>query len=169
MSFPTVRENAWSDAVARLRRHLYLRHVEPLRAGLRRYCRALAGEDHADDLAQETILRAYRPLTDLSAPVRRPRAFLRRIASNLWRDRRRRKREVLMEVLPEVVAASRPGALEVQEAYAALAERLPPRELEAFVLRELCDYTTREAAQALGISEGALKMATVRARQRLRL
>ena len=45
---------------------------------------------------------------------------------------------------------------------------MPPRELKVFLLREIHEYTGRETARMLGVSEAAVKMAVSRARKRLR-
>lgn len=50
------------------------------------FLRRRFGRDEAEDLAQETYLRAAR----VDAPVRHPRALLAQIATNLARDRIRR-------------------------------------------------------------------------------
>lgn len=75
---------------------------------LQRMTRGLAGNDSAaaDDLAQDTLLCA---LAQPAAVVRRPRAWLRTIAANLWaRQRRResRRRDVETTASPVVDATA---------------------------------------------------------------
>jgi RNA polymerase sigma-70 factor (ECF subfamily) len=74
----------------------YLDVVEPIRPELHRYCLKLTGELwSAEDLVQDTLLRGFGGLGrgDLHGPgsaVRSAKAWLFRVASNLWIDAARR-------------------------------------------------------------------------------
>src|SRR5215468_2234476 len=69
----------------------FLQRTEPLRPELHRYCRALTGSVwDAEDLVQDTLLRAFAKLGEFANPIDNPKAYLFRIASNLWVDRFRR-------------------------------------------------------------------------------
>src|SRR5207302_587150 len=90
--------------------------------------RLTANGDAAEDLTQETFLRAWRQRRSLREP-QATRGWLFRIAANLWRDRLRRGRSPIAQAgplddelrsriqLPEQVAA---GQEELAKALAAL-------------------------------------------------
>src|SRR6186997_2075207 len=66
---------------------------EPLRPELYRYCRHLARSPwDAEDLVQDTLARAFVTLAQMRGAPPNPRAWLFRVASNLWIDRTRRVR-----------------------------------------------------------------------------
>ncbi|MBI3799157.1 MAG: RNA polymerase sigma factor [Deltaproteobacteria bacterium] len=67
--------------------HRFLQRTEPLRPDLHRYCRALTGAVwDAEDLVQDTLLRAFAKLGEMGDKIDNPKAYLFRIASNLWVD-----------------------------------------------------------------------------------
>src|SRR5262245_59973222 len=69
----------------------FLDQVEPYRRDLYRYCRGLTGSVwDAEDLVQESLLRAFAKLSELHWDVENPRAWLFLVATNVWRDRVRR-------------------------------------------------------------------------------
>src|SRR5580704_8832816 len=73
--------------------HRFLDTYEPLRPELYRYCRHLTRSPwDAEDLAQDALARAFVTLGQMGAPHDNPRAWLFRVASNLWMDRLRRRR-----------------------------------------------------------------------------
>src|SRR3954471_9335454 len=75
--------------------HRFLDLYEPLRTELYRYCRYLTRSPwDAEDLAQDTLARAFVTLAQMSEDPRQPRAWLFRVASNLWIDQVRRRREL---------------------------------------------------------------------------
>lgn len=158
----------WRDAVRRLQWHLYCRDVEPHRAALSAYCMTLTRERaSADDLMQETLLRAFRIVAQLAKGLDEPRAYLARIARNLWIDGLRKTQHV---------AACRLRAGEASAASIAstsctldrLVVSLPERERQVFVLQSIYGYTGTEIGEMLGISHAAAKMAGHRARRKLR-
>jgi len=144
--------------------------VEPHRRALWNYCLRLTGSAwDAEDLVQETMLRALARLAQLWQPVD-PRAYLFRIATNTWIDQRRREvraefRELAAEAepteqMPEV-------RVEAQEALAHLVRVLTPLQRVVFLLCETLDFRAHEAASLLGTTEGAVKAALHRARRGL--
>src|SRR4029450_2658990 len=67
--------------------HQYLVGLDPMRSDLFRYCRRLTGHLwDAEDLVQETLLRAFSGLSQVLHTIKNPRAYLLRIATNLWID-----------------------------------------------------------------------------------
>src|SRR5207344_1355600 len=75
--------------------HGFLAVYEPLRPELYRYCRYLTRSPwDAEDLAQDALAQAFATLSRMGQAPPNPRAWLFRVASNLWIDRvRRRRRE----------------------------------------------------------------------------
>src|SRR3954451_1929676 len=73
--------------------HRFLDTYEPLRSELYRYCRHLTRSPwDAEDLAQDALTRAFVTLGQLGEAPPNPRAWLFRVASNLWIDQLRRRR-----------------------------------------------------------------------------
>lgn len=65
--------------------------IEAHRPALYHYCRRLTGDPFdAEDLHQETVLRAFSKLSERFEPVAHPKAYLFRMATNLWIDWQRR-------------------------------------------------------------------------------
>jgi len=129
--------------------------------------------EQAEDLAQDTFLRAYRALLR-GEHVEHPKAWLYRIATNVANDRWRRAR--LLRWLPLLDNVYEPGlrapnqAEDVAERLAvqsALA-RLQPGYRIPLVLH-LCEgLSIAEIGEVLGISQGAVKMRLSRAREQFR-
>src|SRR3977135_2126437 len=85
--------------------HRFVDAFEPIRPELYRYCRALTRNAwDAEDLVQDTLARGLATLGCLFQPIENPRAWLFRVASNLWIDRQRRHRELTMAEPPEQLA-----------------------------------------------------------------
>lgn len=142
-------------------------------AGLVRYLtRRLGDRDWAEEIAQETFLRALR-----APPRQNGRSWLFTVATNLVRDQarqlasRRRHLELLAAEVRAAEAAQptmedRIGrAQEARRARRAL-EGLAERDREALLLKaEGLDYS--EIAAALGLSVGSVGTTLARARRRL--
>ena len=72
-------------------REQFLLLTEPHRPALWRYCLHVTGSPwDAEDLVQDTLLRAFARLGHFWQPIDNPRAYLFRIASNTWIDTLRR-------------------------------------------------------------------------------
>jgi len=138
---------------------------------------ALTGNrQDAEEVAQDTFLRAYRALvTYPPARVRdlKQRAWLHQIALNVVRNRARRARLRLVELNgSEPDHGSGPEAdvmlrAEMEELASRLA-CLPPRYREAVVLRHVQELSYAEAAAVLGIPVGTVKSNVHRALQLLK-
>ncbi len=134
--------------------------------------RLVGNRDVAEELAQETFLRAYNARKRL-AQAENQRAWLYRIATNAAFDHLRRGRKFawlpwssvddLHAPQPDIAeAANQRDALE--HAFQSL-----PVDYRAPLLLHVCDgLSVREVADALGISEGAVKMRLRRAREMFR-
>ena len=140
---------------------------EPLRPELYRYCRHLTRSPwDAEDLAQDTLARALVTLGTMIKPeVDNPRAWLFRVATNLYIDRARRVREELVE-LPEAPAAAKDERA-TREAAGTLIAKLSPQERAAVVLKDAFDLELGEIATVLSTSVGAVKAALHRGRSKL--
>jgi len=132
---------------------LYRRHGAWLARALRHRFGA-AVSDIAEDLVQETYLRLA-PET-IAAAIRRPRALLMRIASNLAFDHLRR-RIVDARALARFAAEPPPGAHQSAGPLAALELRdiilsLPEPLRDVFVLSRFGGLTYEEIAHHFGLS-----------------
>ncbi len=148
--------------------HRFLDTYEPLRPELYRYCRHLTQSPwDAEDLAQDALARAFVTLGQMGHPPESPRAWLFRVASNLWIDRARRRRheEPLDDRQLEPVSAVDPIA--AREIAGTLIARLSPQERAAVVLKDAFDLSLDEVALALSTTTGAVKAALHRARGKL--
>src|SRR5215510_1272265 len=109
----------------------FLDAYEPLRPELYRFCRYLTRSPwDAEDLVQDAFARAFVTLGCLSQEIPNPRAWLFRVASNLWIDRMRRMREEPLAVA-DVAPPGEPRA--TREAAGTLISQLSPQERAALV------------------------------------
>lgn len=144
--------------------HRFLDTYEPLRAELYRYCRHLTRSPwDAEDLAQDALTRAFVTLGDTPP---NPRAWLFRVASNLWIDRARRRRAE-EPLLGDAPGASAGDPMAAREAAGTLLGRLSPQERAAVVLKEVFELSLEEVAEVLSTTPGSVKAALHRGRGKL--
>jgi RNA polymerase sigma-70 factor (ECF subfamily) len=144
--------------------HRFLDLFEPLRPELYRYCRQLTRSPwDAEDLVQEALMRGFVTLGTVFRDLPNPRAWLFRVASNIWIDRVRRAQPPT----PEEPPTSQPDPREAREAAGALLVRLSPQERVAVLLKDVFDFSLEDVAQALATTPGAVKAALHRARGKL--
>lgn len=133
------------------------------RARLVRLCAAISGDrEVAEDLAQETLLEAWRhrhKLTDARGADRWLAAIARNVCLR-W-SRTRSGLPVPVAELPEPTAPA-------EDDIAELLELLPPQSRDAMVQRYVHDRTHQEIAGSLGISSAAVSMRLTRGKQSLR-
>jgi len=140
--------------------------------------RIVGSPTEAEDLTQETFLRAYRTLGALRAPPAFA-AWLYRIATTVSLDAARRTRvpqaelsDVVLAVHPDEARWSSPEAAamadEDRRAVRAALARLAPTQRAALTLREIQGMSYGEIAAALGTSAGATEVLLFRARRRFR-
>jgi RNA polymerase sigma-70 factor, ECF subfamily len=135
--------------------HLFIERTEPLRPELYRYCRSLTGSVwDGEDLVQDTLMRGFARLSEASHQITNVRAYLFRIASNLWIDKFRRTREVASEESINAIQPEVPDAREIRDAAGRLIGLLPPMERAVVLLKDVFDFTLEEAATALDTSVG---------------
>lgn len=141
---------------------------EPLRPDLYRYCRYLTRSPWAaEDMAQDVLARAFVTLACQNEPPESPRAWLFRVASNLWLNQRRSARDIPTDPheLPDVTTYS--DLRTTREAAGTLLAQLSPQERAAVVLKDAFDFSLEEVATSLGTSVGAVKTALHRGRGKL--
>lgn len=156
-----------NDAVKRPWRQ-FLDTYEPLRPELYRYCRHLTRSPwDAEDLAQDTLARAFVTLGQMNSPPPNPRAWLFRVASNLWIDHRRRRSPAPGHDADRDLAASPADPIVTREAAGTLLGQLGPQERAAVVLKDVFELSLEEVAETLSTTPGAIKAALHRARGKL--
>ena len=148
--------------------HGFLEVYEPLRTDLYRYCRHLTRSAwDAEDLAQDTMARAFVTLGQMGQAPPNPRAWLFRVASNLWIDERRKARGTAHSPadLAQPTLMLEPRAQ--REAAGTLIGRLSPQERAAVVLKDVFELSLEQIAEALSTTTGAVKAALSRGRDKL--
>jgi len=157
--------------------HDYLTAVDPIRPDLHRFSRRLTGNIwDAEDLVQETLLRAFGHLSQVLHRIENPRAYVLRVAANLWIDIVRRREADTAALSGEASRAvhepptSPPASqrVEIREAGARLMQSLAPQERAAVLLADVFDMSIEETASVLATTSGAVKAALHRGRERLR-
>ena len=141
---------------------LVRRHERAVRSLLRRLCAGDAAL--ADDLAQETFLRAYRGLTGYRGGARFS-TWLYRVAYSAFLSHARASRTRELPELDHVSSGS--GALLRHDLERALGA-LGPVERMALVLAYGADVTHEEIAMILEIPLGTVKTHILRSKERLR-
>jgi RNA polymerase sigma-70 factor (ECF subfamily) len=162
------------------------------------YCYRMLGSVHdAEDLAQDTYLRAWRARDRYDASRASVRTWMYRIATNVCLtalgDRARRPlpsgqvapteamapfaldAEITwLEPLPDAMLATADPAATVVDrsslrlAFVAALQLLSARQRGALILREVLGFSAIESAEILGISVAALNSSLQRARSRIR-
>ena len=161
---------------------LYAAFKDELRSYL---YRLLADRADAEDLAQDTFVRAFENIASFEG-----RASLKtwvfsiatHLALDVLRHRKRWPTDILDRArneaiahdevrayLADVNAASPHGVFEVSEhidfCFTCISKTLPLEEQIALLLRDVYRFTTEEAAVAMSVGEGAVKHYVLRARQ----
>jgi RNA polymerase sigma factor (sigma-70 family) len=127
------------------------------------FLRRRAGRERADDLFQETFLRALRAYARLEHGEHL-RAWVLRIAGNAVIDAARRERPTAELAIEPAGEDERPAVEEL----APLTDGLPPKERAAVVLRYGYDLDYDTIGAALGSNEQAARQAASAGVRRLR-
>jgi RNA polymerase sigma-70 factor (ECF subfamily) len=150
----------------------------------------MCGErEDAQDVVQETLIKAYEKLRQLQHP-KALRSWLYKVAANACLMKRRKgKYEPTSEIpLDDLRPSPRPGAeglpveipdpaelpdeelarREVRERVRHAIAQLPPHYRIVVLMRDIEHLSTREAAEALGVAETAVKMRLHRGRLMVR-
>ncbi len=148
-----------------------LQTIAPHIPRLRRYARALAGDQHAaDDLVQDTLERAinkhhlWRPGSNLRAWLF---AIMHNVFVNQVRARAARPESALDEDDLPPVPSAHGARLEIRDLESALA-LLPSEQREIVLLVGLEQLSYAEVARALDIPIGTVMSRLFRGRERLR-
>nr|WP_043722155.1 RNA polymerase sigma-70 factor [Kutzneria sp. 744] len=136
--------------------------------------RLLGSAAEAEDAVQDTYLRWHAAVQD---EIREPAAWLTKVLTNLCLTRltsaRARRESYVGPWLPEplLTAYTPADPLELREsvsmAFLLLMERLTPAERAVFVLREAFEYSHREIADVLDLTEANCQQLYHRAKQRV--
>ncbi|MGY2082850.1 sigma-70 family RNA polymerase sigma factor [Blastococcus sp. SYSU DS0539] len=134
-----------------------------------RLCAALGDRESADDLTQETYLRAFGSLHRFEgrSSVRTwLLAIARRVCADAVRSRRRRRLSLVRDAA-DLELLSAPGAGDAVAEGAAVTDllgRLAPDRREAFVLTQLLGLSYAEAAEVADCPVGTVRSRVARAR-----
>ena len=138
--------------------------------------RMLGNRAEAEEIAQETFLRAHRALADFRGDAKLS-TWLYAIASRLCLNRlaggeRRRAREgeetLLRLASDDAGAAARLERSELEQALAAAIEALPEERRIVVVLRDVQGLSYDEIAETLGLEPGTVRSRLHRARMDLK-
>ena len=135
--------------------------------------RMLGDPAEAEDVAQETFVRAWKQARDWRPGVAKFDTWLHRVTLNLCYDRLRRRREVATDTPLELVddgpAPDRGWqARDVGLRVASAMRSLPDRQREAVSLCHYQELSNIEAAALMGVSVDALESLLARGRRALR-
>ncbi len=144
-------------------------------AALWGFCMHLTGQDraHAEDVVQETLLRAWRKVKVLDQSQGSVRAWLFTVARNIviddWRTRRSRS-ELSVAVVPDVTdVGNRTDELLLSWVVAEALTKLSPEHRVVVLQCYFRGVSVAEAARRLGVPEGTVKSRTHYALRALRL
>jgi RNA polymerase sigma-70 factor (ECF subfamily) len=145
------------DADAAIRQ-LYSRYAKALHSYAERFCPSSAS---ADDIVQETFIRAWRHLPQLTADDRPVRPWLFRVARNLVidADRAARARPVGVQQQPDEDAGTDAGLDQVldRELVSAALQRLSPAHRTVLVEAFYRGGSLAAVARELGIPHGTAR------------
>jgi RNA polymerase sigma-70 factor (ECF subfamily) len=128
-------------------------------------CSTLVDASAADDLVQDTYLRAFRALSSFRGESS-GRTWLLAIARRVCVDeirRRTRRKKLFRSLPPSPVALTHSGASELHM----LLDALPAERREAFALTQLVGLTYAETAAVCGCEIGTVRSRVARARAEL--
>lgn len=147
--------------------------VNAYSADLYRYAYWLSREKQlAEDLVQETYMRAWRALDQLDNPQSAKAWLIRILRRELSRHLGKHQEELLsLETVVESmeVMQVQPGLNKIESWLLQRAlKTLPEHYLEPLILQVIAGYSCEEIAELLGISAGAVMTRVCRARTQLR-
>ncbi|MBM7584088.1 RNA polymerase sigma-70 factor (ECF subfamily) [Bacillus pakistanensis] len=132
---------------------------------LKKYCRSITRNQwESDDLAQETVSRVlnkYGPKDEMCL------SLLYRVAHNYWVDQLRKTSKECSEVEIPVEVEEPSLSAEVEAVVRKLFEHLNVQQFTAFILKDVFQYSAKDIAEILQITEGAVRAITFRVRTKL--
>lgn len=150
-------------------------HIEPHLPSVYRFVLRLTQDPHrAEDLTQETFLRAWKNRTQLR-DNRAVRVWLFRIAHNLWNDELRRgsrqpRTEHGIEQLVDEKASHSADETSLSEEFqkvVTMIESLPPRQREVMHLSSVEGLSVAEISEVLDLNRNAVKVNLCEARKKV--
>ena len=155
-------------------RREYENTVLPLVGMLGRKAKTITGGREADDLVQDTLVRAYRHWHTYDASRSTARAWLSTVLRNTFRNRceaqasrRNREHGAMVDGVTNAAAVPGPDARDTARMVRAAVAALPAEFAAVVVAVDLEGATYREAAAALGVPAGPVMSRLSRARKRL--
>lgn len=142
----------------------FINLTEPYREALWRYCLKITGNAiDAEDLVQDTMLRAFAKLGYLGQALN-TKAYLFRMATNIW-IRQQNRKKIYKDVQFTADESTAPDLpFELEEVMGLLIEILPPKQRIIFILSSSFDFSNKEIAEMVGTTEGTVKSYLHRAR-----
>ena len=133
---------------------------------IRKYCQLHIDDyDYAEDMTQETFVRFFRTLNQYRHYGKAVN-YLYVIAGNVCTDYHRKKKEILMEELPDI-SNRQTDNMEMQVEVRIALESLPDELREVSVLYFIQEQKQKDIAKILGISLPLVKYRIRRAREML--
>jgi RNA polymerase sigma-70 factor (ECF subfamily) len=139
--------------------------------------RRLVGDHHmASDVAQETLIRAWRALPKFRGDSKLSTWLYRITVNTAWTHKKRAARHSTspIEEHPEIAAPYGEGdpefageTVELRGRLRRSLDRLPPAHREVVVLKDIYGWSHAEIAESIGITVTAAKVRLHRARARL--
>jgi RNA polymerase sigma-70 factor (ECF subfamily) len=145
--------------------------------------RCLRNEQDAEDAVQEALLAAHRHLSQFKGNARLSTWVMAIVINSVRQHFRRRQSYHFVPIDPQFDDEDTEGAVDLrcqrpnpEQIYADAEQRthlleamnrLPVSQRKVYQMRDLEGQTTRQVADALGISEGAVKAYLFRARMKL--
>ena len=150
-------------------RQIYADHAPALRAYVRRF----TADAQADDIVQETFIRAWRHLDRLRTDDRPVRPWLIRVARHLLTDAARhdRRRPTTIPDQPTVATVGVDGGLDrvlYQQVLLQALKRLPPGQRAVLIESSIYGASLDATAAHLGIPAGTARSRLHYARRALR-
>jgi len=136
---------------------------------LMNYCHMLTGTPwDAEDLYQETIIKAYRYETKL-VDHPNPKAYLLKIASTTWISICRKNKVVVDGDIEEAESLSTidRDPISIEDSVEELASSLPPKQAVVLLLIDIFSYSSSEVAEMINTKTGAVKSLLHRGRKNL--
>lgn len=118
--------------------------------------RIVPSEQAAEDVASETLIRAYAHWRRIGHQPWRE-GWVVRVATNLAIDAVRKQRPITDQEVAEGHSPAEQDDVAIRLALAAALRSLPKRQREVVALRYLAGFSEAEAAAALRISTGSVK------------
>jgi RNA polymerase sigma-70 factor (ECF subfamily) len=169
-------EAAWSSAAQRGDVQAFTKLISKYERAVYNLCyRMLGNPNDAEDAAQEAFLRAYKSIHRYD-PQRKFSTWVMSIASNYCIDQLRKRRLLTLSIdeMPFLdVSEKGPGPegayfqQEQQQEVQALLEHLGAKDRAAVIMRYWYDYSYDEIAEALSLTNSAIKSRLHRARRAL--